>query len=242
MQAVDLCYHCRMRRNQKGQFVRGTNGNTFEGFGVWVSHKGYPFIYVDRKNIPIHVLVWERENGPKPPGTEIHHIDENKENYELSNLELLTNSDHQKVHAGWIREEGEWIAKPCTKCKKVLPLSEFYPRKGFTPSALCKRCSIQATTERNNRDPERLKEYKRQWYLRRRAMSGIVDVEEVVILPLPDIEDDIRRCLYCHKPIVQRMKSSGEIECMAVVKQRKYCSHRCSSLDRRGKPKSMNRK
>lgn len=102
----------------------------FEGHGIFYDQKGYACIWINDRSIKIHVLVWERENGPKPVGHEIHHKDENKGNFSLSNLELLTNSDHQRVHAGWIRENGEWVAKPCNRCHRVLSFDNFYPRKG----------------------------------------------------------------------------------------------------------------
>mgnify|MGYP001605589434 FL=1 len=156
-----------MERNLQGQFVKGTNGTTFEGFGVWPDAKGYPCIWVDGKSIKLHVLVWERINGPKPRGCDVHHKDLDKGNYSLDNLQLLGHSTHQKIHAGWVMVDGEWIAKPCTRCGKVLPLSEFYPRKGYTPSALCKTCHNIVITERHNENPEALRKYKHDYYLRK---------------------------------------------------------------------------
>lgn len=88
-----------------------------------------------------HILEWEKYNGKKPVGMQIHHKDNNKKNWKLDNLELLSQSDHFKLHAGWIRENGIWILKPCKDCKKLLPLVEFYQRKGLTPSQRCIKCS-----------------------------------------------------------------------------------------------------
>ena len=139
-------------RNTLGQFTHDENRESFEGFGIWADSKGYPCIFVDSKEIRIHVYVWERINGKKPPRHDIHHNDFNKKNYSYDNLQLLSCSDHQKVHAGWVKIDGEWAMKPCTKCRDVLPLSEFYERKGYTPTACCKKCHCLQTAEWGNKN------------------------------------------------------------------------------------------
>lgn len=159
-----------MLRNQKGQFVTDPNGTLFEGFGVWLDCKGYPSIWIGGKSVRIHILVWERVNGSKPKGCDIHHRDFDKGNYNLENLELLTKSDHLKIHAGWIRENGIWISKPCTRCHQILTLDNFYNRKGHTPSALCKPCTNIVTTARNKTIPEKRRIYNQRWYAKKKVM------------------------------------------------------------------------
>lgn len=161
-----------MKRDNNGRFLKGTNGNTFEGFGVWHDKKGYPCIWIDNKIIKLHVYVWERENGKKPKGYDVHHKDFDKRNYNLENLELLSHSDHRRVHAGWIRENGKWIKKPCQDCKELLPLDFFYPRKGMTPSNKCKKCSAKFWKEKRQNDPEfrrQKNQYSRQYYEKSKA-------------------------------------------------------------------------
>lgn len=46
-----------------------------------------------------HHLVWEQAYGAIPDGYEIHHKDGNKLNNELSNLQLLTRTEHARLHA-----------------------------------------------------------------------------------------------------------------------------------------------
>lgn len=151
-----------MVRNNKGQFVKGTNGNTFEGFGIWYDQKGYPSIWVGAKGIRLHIYIWEREYGPKPKGHDIHHKDFDKGNYSLKNLILLKHSDHMKVHAGWIKTNGEWSHKPCTKCGKVLPLDQFYVRRGYTPSSMCKKCHCETTKVWADSHPEKRRQINRE--------------------------------------------------------------------------------
>lgn len=131
------------KRNNKGQFEREYSKNNYNGYKIYYDKKGYPVVWLNGKDSKVHILVWEKKNGTKPKGYDIHHKDYNKKNYSLRNLKLLTHSDHQRVHANWIMKNGEWIAKPCTICKKILPLNNFYQRvtlKHKTPNGTCKKC------------------------------------------------------------------------------------------------------
>lgn len=47
----------------------------------------------------MHVYVWEYYNGVVPPGNEIHHIDGNKANNCIDNLECIRAEEHRKYHA-----------------------------------------------------------------------------------------------------------------------------------------------
>ena len=137
-----------MQRANNGRFVRRTDGELFNGFGVFYESKGYPCIFIDGKNIKVHVYVWEQANGPKPKGMILHHKDFNRRNYSLENLELMSESDHRKLHAGWTKQNGQWVAKPCKGCGRILTLDNFYKRHGYaTPCPLCKSCHIKRTTE-----------------------------------------------------------------------------------------------
>jgi hypothetical protein len=143
------------------------NTKIYEGFNIWISKKGYPCIWVDGKEIKLHVYIWEKTNGNKPGRHDIHHKDGDKLNYDLENLELVTYSEHKRIHAGWIKKNGEWIKKPCSGCNRILPLEDFYyvnTRK--IESALCKVCHNEVITERNKRpeNHEKLKTYKRNYY------------------------------------------------------------------------------
>lgn len=57
-----------------------------------------------RFNRYIHRLVWETFIGIIPDGYEINHIDHNKQNNSLDNLELVTHSENLKkafLHHGY---------------------------------------------------------------------------------------------------------------------------------------------
>ena len=46
----------------------------------------------------LHRYIYRYYNGEIPPGFEIHHIDNNPENNDISNLACLTKAEHTKVH------------------------------------------------------------------------------------------------------------------------------------------------
>lgn len=45
------------------------------------------------------LVVWERDNGPLPPGSVVHHRDRNSLNDVSENLVVMTRADHVKEHA-----------------------------------------------------------------------------------------------------------------------------------------------
>ena len=56
----------------------------------------------------LHVYVWEKHHGEAPKGFAIHHIDNDKRNNEIENLECMSKSSHAKLHASeWDEERRE---------------------------------------------------------------------------------------------------------------------------------------
>lgn len=53
----------------------------------------------------MHVYVWEYYNGTIPKGYEVHHIDFDRSNNDISNLQLLTKSEHKHIHAKLLTDE-----------------------------------------------------------------------------------------------------------------------------------------
>lgn len=48
--------------------------------------------------VSLHVSVWEHHFGPRPEGYVIHHKDENPANCDITNLELMLEADHARLH------------------------------------------------------------------------------------------------------------------------------------------------
>lgn len=57
----------------------------------------------------MHVYVWEYYNGKVPKGYQVHHIDMDKSNNCIGNLQLLTKSEHMKLHGKLLTDkQREW--------------------------------------------------------------------------------------------------------------------------------------
>ena len=63
------------------------------------SDTGYPTIWLNNQNILVHRYVWEKYHGHIPKGYHIHHKDHNKHNFDISNLEIYLQTDHNRKHA-----------------------------------------------------------------------------------------------------------------------------------------------
>jgi hypothetical protein len=66
----------------------------------------YPAIYLNGKSFHIHRLVWEKNYGTIPEGCIVHHKDENKLNWSIDNLELLTRAEHTDTHREILGRKG----------------------------------------------------------------------------------------------------------------------------------------
>lgn len=68
----------------------------------YVGHKnkkGYLIIKDENKNqLLIHRIIWECVNGHIPEGYDVHHIDKNKQNNSIYNLELINHKTHSHNH------------------------------------------------------------------------------------------------------------------------------------------------
>lgn len=71
----------------------------YDGHTIYLSEGYYPMINIDGKNILLHRYIWEKYNGVIPHGYVIHHKDENKLNWNIENLELMSAKDHGAYHA-----------------------------------------------------------------------------------------------------------------------------------------------
>ena len=58
-----------------------------------VKHKGYSKIE--------HRVIWEKHNGPIPKGMLIHHINGNKKDNRIENLQMMSFHEHMQLHKKW---------------------------------------------------------------------------------------------------------------------------------------------
>lgn len=69
--------------------------------------RGYYRCHALRKRL--HQYIWEREYGKVPEGFHVHHIDEDKKNNHISNLQVMNGKEHVTYHGNNLTEEEiEW--------------------------------------------------------------------------------------------------------------------------------------
>ena len=68
-------------------------------------------------SIGMHRLVWTYFNGEILDGYEIHHVDGDRENNNISNLVMLTSKEHRKIHSerGQSQKKSKFVCAVCGK-------------------------------------------------------------------------------------------------------------------------------
>ena len=85
----------------RGFKLRGVNfrpTQIYKNVKFSITNDGY-YRRTDSDRILMHRFVYENEIGPIPKGYDIHHIDEDKANNKIENLECLSKSDHTKKYS-----------------------------------------------------------------------------------------------------------------------------------------------
>jgi hypothetical protein len=135
-----------------------------------ITAQGYMAHTVDRKQKLEHRMVWEEHHGTIPDGMHVHHINGDKLDNRIENLEMLPNGDHVSRHAGVLRMEGgEPVEKMCSRCGEWLPISDFYPMEDGGRAGVAGRCKICVSAVWKEAHPRGLKQ-RRQVY---RTMEGV---------------------------------------------------------------------
>lgn len=99
--------HCKSKVRCQGMCERHYRANRVYGNpltmyhatpGAGHNHQGYKRQTNNNRRIFEHRLVWEAANGPIPTGHHIHHINGDRGDNRLENLQCLLNSEHMKLH------------------------------------------------------------------------------------------------------------------------------------------------
>jgi hypothetical protein len=77
----------------------------YDGHKVYMNGY-YPAIWLENRSVHVHRLEWEKHFGAIPDNCIIHHKDENKMNWNIDNLELLSRDAHIRTHKNIVHRKG----------------------------------------------------------------------------------------------------------------------------------------
>ena len=117
-------YKCYEKRKVKHRFCSKKCESKFKSYNntreKWKGGRigkttGYIYIFIDGKEVGEHILIMEKTIGRRlKKGEVVHHINGIKTDNRIENLQLMTNSEHVKLH-GLKRKN----TNPCKNCGKV---------------------------------------------------------------------------------------------------------------------------
>ncbi len=113
-----------------------------------ITRAGYHRIQRCGRLVMAHRWDWEQQNGAIPAGYDIHHINGNRLDNRLENLQLVSKLEHKRIHSGCEKRDGVWW-KPCSQCKEFKPVTkEHWYFKGAWPLyGRCRPCHIRIVVE-----------------------------------------------------------------------------------------------
>lgn len=91
-------YELFKNRGWKMRTLKRLHRQQFNGDAYTVRNNGY-YGKTNGSRSLMHRDVWEFHNGPIPENHDIHHIDHDKTNNDIANLEIYTKSEHAKKFA-----------------------------------------------------------------------------------------------------------------------------------------------
>jgi hypothetical protein len=97
----------------------------FNGGKYTLKPTGY-YARTDKERSLLHRDIWEYHNGKIPDGWDVHHINSNKQDNRIKNLECMPSSEHTKLH-GKNRDFSTRRLPSNTRSVKRLDTGKIYP-------------------------------------------------------------------------------------------------------------------
>ena len=117
--------------------------------------KGYKYTDRGGKQLRYHRVVWEETHGPIPDGYVIHHIDHNKLNNDLSNLQIMTVYAHLQHHARLNNKQLRTQTITCEWCHKTETFTSTYNKRMIYCSPECCQAAWRAVNKPGKNQPLR---------------------------------------------------------------------------------------
>jgi len=116
---------------------------------TYINPHGYRAFWLNGKHMLEHRYIMERHIGRKlNPREHVHHINGNRADNRLENLELLGIHEHSRVHASKLAERAEMRrktqTKTCPQCDKVFTAKRRRWSRFLKQTYCSHKCAIQA--------------------------------------------------------------------------------------------------
>lgn len=115
----------------------------FDGEKFYVCKSGHP-----KQSVSIHRRLWKYYFGEIPEGCQIHHIDFNKTNNDISNLQLVTVAEHREIHMPKGVDVHKQKVFVCANCGKEYTASATGHNKFCSPQCYSKYRQKHKLTKR----------------------------------------------------------------------------------------------
>ncbi len=96
----------------------GTEKKFSDGY-IWVKVDDQPNVKKQVSWKQKQRLIWEEANGPIPEGMFVTFLDGNRENFDLSNLALITRAEHARLNQSGLRSEDPEITAAALQVAKL---------------------------------------------------------------------------------------------------------------------------
>ncbi len=165
-----------------------------------------------RRYIPLHRDVWQYYHGEIPESHCIHHIDENKANNDISNLQMMSMAEHCNLH----NQKGR-VKKICPVCGKEFELKfPSYEVNCCSPTCASKirskrKPSVEKICPICGKSFRLISPSKKQTYCSKNCAAKVTGRKKAT--------PTTRTCPYCNKTFTVRSASSKQV----------CCSHECAT-------------